>query len=210
MRASFFFFSFGLWKLEKIGGKNQSCGFVFDFSQLHVSLILGQPCHLLAADPTELRLAWQEVLKGCRQKSSIEEHAVLTVRVFSHTCPIKNPGPSWINYIAAFTLKWKEMLCAPPGARLLLGSWQMHLAQHPSMGLCSSAPSRCVASVRATWQWPVREPSAHFLIVLMRLEFVFNGQLTVFFFMMSTGIQAKWKGTSHTSQLLWAWSYLHF
>lgn len=142
-----------LWPLETWENKekkNQSCGFVFDFSQLHVSLILGQPCHLPAADPTELRLAWQEVLKGCRQKSSIVEHAVLTARVFSHTCPIKNLGSSWINYIEAFTLKWKERLCAPAGASPLLGSWQMHLAQCLSPGWGSSAPSRCVASIRAT------------------------------------------------------------
>lgn len=158
---------------------------MFDFSQLHVSLILGQPRHLPAPDLTELRLAWQEVLKGCRQKSSIVGHAVLTARVFSHTCPIKNLGPSWINYTAAFTLKWKETLCAPAGARILLGSWQTHLAQRPSTGWYSSAPSRCVASGMATWQWPLRGPDAHFPIALVCLELVFHGQFLVFVFMMS-------------------------
>lgn len=201
MRASFFPLAFR--NLRKWGGgvANQSCGFVFDFSQLHVSLILGQPCHLPAPDLTELRLAWQEVLKGCRQKSSIVGHAVLTARVFSHTCPIKNLDPSWINYTAAFTLKWKELLCAPAGARLLLGSWQMHLAQRPSTGWCSSAPSRCVASVLATWQWLVREPNAHFPRALVCLELVFNGQLIVFIFMMSVGIFEKlWGSMSQVLQ----------
>ena len=85
-------------------------------------------------DLTGLRLAWQEVLKGCRQKSSIVEHSVLTARAFSHTCPIKNLDSSWINYIAAFTLQWKKMRCGPVWARLLLGPRAMHLAQRPSSG----------------------------------------------------------------------------
>lgn len=172
MRASsfllFFFLFVGFWKLEK-RGENHSCGLAFDFLQLHVPLILGQLHHLPVPDLTELRLAWQEVLKGCRQESLIVEHAVLTARVFSHTCPIKNLGPSWINYVAVFTLKWKEMLCDPDEARLLLGPWQMHLAQRPSMEWSSSVPSRCVASfmaatVQATWKLPISGPNAHFLI----------------------------------------------
>lgn len=168
MRASFFPLAFG--NLRK-GKKNDSCRLVFDFSHLRVPLILGQPHHLLAPDLTELRLAWQEVLKGRRQKSSIVEHAVLTARVFSHTCPIKNLGPSWINYTAAFTLKWREMLCAPAGARLLLGPWRMHLAQCPSTERCSTAPSRCAASfmaatVHATCWLHVSGPHAHVPMIL--------------------------------------------
>lgn len=137
---SLFPLAFGNLRKER---KHHSRGLVFDFSQLHVPLFLRWPHHLPAADLAELRWSWQEVLKGCRQKCSMVEHAVLTARVFSHTCPIKNLGPSWINYIAAFTLKWTEARCSPAASGLLLGLWQVHLDQHPSTGWCSSAPSRC-------------------------------------------------------------------
>lgn len=143
--SSFFRLAFG--NLRK-GGKHHFCGLVFDFSQLHVPLFPSWPYHLPAADLTELRWFWQEVLKGCRQKCSLLEHAVLTARVFSHTCPIKNLGPSWINYIEAFTLKRKEMPCTPAASGLLLGLQQVHLHQHPNTGWCSSALSRCEESTR--------------------------------------------------------------
>lgn len=169
-RHESFLFNLGLWKLEK-KEKNHSCGLVFDFSQPLVPLVLGQPHHLPAPDLTKLRLAWQEVLKGCRQKSSVVEHAVLTARVFSHTCPIKNLGPSWINYNAAFPLQQRKMLCAPAGGRLLLGSWHVHLAQRLNLEWCSSALSRwatslMAATVYATGPLPESAPNAQLPIDL--------------------------------------------
>lgn len=77
-------------------------------------------------------------------------------------------GASWTNDIAAFaTMKWKEVLRVPAGARPLLGRWQRHLAQCPSTKWSPSAPSRCVASflaasVHATWRPPTSRPNAHF------------------------------------------------
>lgn len=147
MEASLFLFPLASGNVRK-GRKHHSCGLALGFS-LHIPPFLPWPHHMPATDLTELRWSWQEVLKGCRQKCSVVEHAVLTARVFSHTCPIKNLGLSWINYATAFPLDWKEMLCTPAVSELLLGLQQVHLEQHPSTGWCSSAPSRCVASATA-------------------------------------------------------------
>lgn len=184
---------------EKWGG--HSCEIAFDFSQLQVPLT--HSClahHLLVPDLREFRSVWEEALKGYGEGSLVVEHAVFTARVFSHTHPVKNLGPSRTNYSFCYSEVKGGAMC-PAGARLLLGPWQMHLAQRHSTKRSSSAPSRCVASftvasAHATWQLPVRWPNAHFPRGLR----AWNSSSMISYLYLSSwclkGISDKWWGTT--------------
>lgn len=168
----------------------------------------------LESDPIELTWAWQEVPKGFGEKSSMVEHAVLTVRAFAHTCPIKNVGPSEINYIAALTVKWKEMLCVADSTRLLLGALQMHLAwymHHGTVGLtcsfweCSKLHGNYSACHLASFLQEAKCPCpASFcaLGICPQLSFFYSSSWRLETF------SVEWLRAQHTNQLLQDLSFI--